>query len=139
MQKIVENILDKELANSSLFLIETSVVKNRVEVYIEGDNGISLDDCTRINLLLHKRLEEQNIDTGSYFIDVSSPGIGRLITRLREYKKNVGRKIELRNNQNRIVKGILTYVDSMKIALNVGKNINQIFTFTEIKEAKVTI
>jgi ribosome maturation factor RimP len=58
---------------------------------------------------------------------------------LREYKKNVGRKLQVRNNQNKILKGLLVYVDESKILLMGADKKKEVVEFNHIKEARSII
>ena len=94
-----------------------------------------------INRQIHAGLEKKGIDSGKYTIEVSSPGIDRPMTLLREYKKNTGRKLIIRNVQNKYLKGLLVFVNSEKIILSNKdpKNKTENIAFTDIREARVTI
>ena len=142
----IELILNEILSETSLFALEVIVHKNRIEIYLDGDQGVNLEECTRVNRVVHLKLEEEGIDTGEFVIEVSSAGLERPLNALREYKKNVGRVLQMRNMRNQLLKGRLVYVDTEKILLEAGggkrgegrKKI-ETFSYSQIKEAKVEI
>lgn len=141
VKELVENIIRNALKDSHLFLVEANVRPNKIDVYLDGDMGVNIQECARISHQLHKELEEKGIDTGNIYIDVSSPGIDREFKQLRDYKKNVGRKLQVRNSQNKIYTGYLVYIDTEKIILKSDKaNKSKIETlyFSTIREAKVS-
>jgi ribosome maturation factor RimP len=141
MKERIEKILNEKLAKTHLFLVNTEVKKNKIEVFVDGDCGVNINECASLNHFVHKKLEEQNIDTGNYIIEISSPGFDRDIADIRSLKKNVGRKIQVKNNQGRYLKGQLIYVDDIGIILASGnKNSGkEVIKRTEIKEAKVVV
>jgi ribosome maturation factor RimP len=62
-----------------------------LEVYVDTDEGITIDRCTAISRELSEALDAQEIIAGEYRLDVSSPDLGRPVRVLRQYKKNIGR------------------------------------------------
>jgi ribosome maturation factor RimP len=141
MKEIVEKILAENLAGTHLFLVNVDVRKNKIEIFIDGDCGVNINECALLNRNLHRRLEEMNIDTGDYTIEISSPGFDRDLNDLRSFKKNVGRNIRIRNSQSKYIKGHLAYVDENGIILIQGAKSaeNALTRYSEIKEAKVVI
>jgi ribosome maturation factor RimP len=141
MREIVVNILKEKLAGTHLFLVNTDIKKNRIEIFVDGDCGVNLNECSALNKHLHKRLEEMNIDTGEYIVEISSPGFDRILEDIRSFKKNVGRKIQIRNSQGKYLKGQLAYVDGNGIVLIAGAKTGktELISYSEIKEAKVVI
>ncbi len=67
-----------------------------MKVFIDGDQGISIEKCVMYNRALYKRLEEmQFFPDGDFSLEVSSPGLDEPLKLLRQYKKNVGRLVEI--------------------------------------------
>jgi ribosome maturation factor RimP len=138
MRELVEQIIQERIGGTQLFLADLQVKPNRIEVHLDGDLGVNINECADVSRFLHRSLEEKGIDTSNISVEVSSPGIDRPLTLLREYKKNVGRKLQIKNNQGKLIKGSLVYVDSDKIVLKTGTK-NEEFTYSVIKDARVVI
>lgn len=67
-----------------------------VKVYLDGDQGITIETCVRLNRKLYKVIEDAGIfPAGEFSLEVSSPGIDEPLQLLRQYQKNVGRKVEV--------------------------------------------
>jgi ribosome maturation factor RimP len=130
-QKAVKDIVDLALAlNESLYLIELSIsVNNKVQVVVDGDNGVSLSECIRISKVINDNFDREVED---FSLEVTTPDISHPLKE----------KIE----------GTLVTADEDKIVLQwkarepkpVGKgNVTVEKTVTleyiEIKEAKVKI
>ena len=142
MKNEIEQILAEETKGTPLYVVECDIMSHRVDVYMDADGGLNLEDCAKMNRRLHERLEEKGIDTGQFMIDVSSPGIDRPLTILRDYKKNVGRKLEIQDTQGKTISGLLVFVDAEHIILKNGKGAkakNESINFNQIAEAKTTI
>ena len=141
MKEIIEKIIRDKIEGTQVFLVEMSILKNRIEIYIDGDAGASLEDCALLDRHLHRRLEELNIDAGDFIVEISSPGLDRDIKELRSYKKNVGRNLRVRNSQSKYLTGKLAMVDENGILLapaNQGKK-SEFINYSEIQEAKAII
>lgn len=79
------------------FLVDLKVKPtNNIKVYLDGDKGINIDKCIQFNRALRARLEEAAVfPEGDFSLEVSSPGIDEPLKSLRQYTKNIGRKVEI--------------------------------------------
>lgn len=69
---------------------------NNIKVYIDGDNGISIDTCVLFNRNIYKIIEEKNwYPDGDFSLEISSPGVDEPLTLYRQYIKNKGRFVEV--------------------------------------------
>lgn len=73
-----------------------------VELYVDADNGISLDRCALISREFSMVLDEADVIHGRYRLDVSSPGLHRPLKLRRQYVKNIGRMCKVIHKQNDI-------------------------------------
>lgn len=109
-------------------------------VLIDGDEGLSIDQCAQISRLLGKKIEEEDLIEGKYTLEVSSPGLDMPITLFRQYRKNIGRnlKIELKNGEK--ISGKLLKADESKIELEpTGKKIPMEIKIEEINRTFVEV
>ena len=127
------------MEGTHLYLVEMNVKPRKIEIFIDGYNGVNIHECGELSSYIHRRMEDDGIDIGEYNVEVSSPGIDRALDGIRDYKKNTGRKLLVRNNQNKLIKGTLVYVDETRIVLSTGNNKNEKLDFNQIKEAKIVI
>ena len=67
-----------------------------LRLYIDGENGITVDDCAEVSRHVSGVLDVEDPITGEYTLEVSSPGVDRLLFRLNHYPPYVGEWIELR-------------------------------------------
>ena len=67
-----------------------------LRLYIDGENGITVDDCAEVSRHVSGVLDVEDPITGEYTLEVSSPGVDRLLFRLEHYPTYVGEWIELR-------------------------------------------
>lgn len=131
-----------------LFLVSIKVKPtNNFKIFIDGDNGFSIDSCTRINRRLYKAIEESLIyPEGEFSLEVSSPGVTEPLKLHRQYTKNIGRDIEIVFNDDTAKIGTLLTVAEEDIIIEhtEGKGKKAIvqqlvIPFTNIKSAIIQI
>ena len=148
----IANKVRELLDNPSHFLVEVSLSSSRslpkLQVLLDGDEGIGIDDCARVSRALGAWIEEEEIIKTAYNLEVSSPGIDRPLDSVRLYSKNVGRKIKVLDQEGKTRKGLLTGVkddgieweEQIKLA---GKkkieNLAGFLPFLEIKKCNVMV
>jgi len=141
MKEIIEKIIKEKLDGTQLFLVEMVVLKNKIELYIDGDSGANLEDCALLNRYLHRTLEEKNIDIGNYVVEISSPGLDRDIKEKRSFMKNVGRSLRVKNAQSKYMTGKLSMVGEQGIILTPTSQSRKLefINYSDIQEAKAVI
>ena len=89
------------------FLVEVRIKPtNNVKVFIDGDEGVILSDLIQYNRKLYKELEESTLFPGGDFsLEVSSAGLDEPLKLFRQYKKNVGRFVEVTLADNSKLEG----------------------------------
>ena len=101
---VKEKIFDRE----DLFVVDVKMHSNgKLEVLVDGDLGISIQDCAAISRHVGYRLEEDDVISHAYRLEVSSPGIDRPLSMVRQYRKNIGRSIEVLQVDGKIKTGKL--------------------------------
>lgn len=96
--KAIEQKVNELLADHpSHFLVEIRIKPtNNVKVFIDGDEGVLLSDLISYNRKLYRQLEESALFPGGDFsLEVSSPGLDEPLKLFRQYKKNIGRFVEV--------------------------------------------
>jgi ribosome maturation factor RimP len=131
-----------ELAEGSLlsgdqFLVDVIVSSrnfSKITVIIDGDHGITIDDCGKISRALSEKLDELNLDTGtaSYVLEVSTPGLDHPLKLRRQFEKNIGRNVKVHRKDKSIVLGKLTAC----LPTGTASTAETIVLKEEIKEGK---
>jgi len=95
-----------------------------LRVYIDKENGVTLDDCASVNHQLSGVLDVEDPIKVAYTLEVSSPGIERPLLKLEHYQMFVGERIKLRLKwpveEQRNYVGILRSTDESRIELMLG-------------------
>lgn len=136
-------MIDNCLEGTDKFLVDVDISKgNIINVFVDGDDGISIDDCAGISRYVEMQL---NRDVEDFELRVSSPGLNKSFKLLRQYKKYINREIELITKEGKVLKGILKSVseEGVKLERSVGKKMKnkaiEEIVFDEIKESKPVI
>lgn len=89
VQQIVSDILE----NTDIFPVEINVHPgNKIVVFIDKLEGITIDDCVEISRKIEERLD-RNIE--DFELEVSSPGLTQPFKVKQQYFKNIGREIDI--------------------------------------------
>ncbi len=64
--------------------------------YIDKPGGISIDDCEKVSRRLSDMLDEKDFIADSYIMEVSSPGLGRPLKKEKDFRRSLGREVEVR-------------------------------------------
>jgi ribosome maturation factor RimP len=70
--------------------------KQTVEIFVDTDDGITIDECVRISKAISEILDSYDIIPGSYQLEVSSPGVGNPFKVRRQYRTNIGRFLRVK-------------------------------------------
>lgn len=94
----IENLLNSILAEEPEYFLVSLQIKpaNNVKVFIDGDNGITIEKCVRFNRKLYKLIEETGLyPEGDFSLELSSPGVDEPLKMHRQYVRNIGRDVEV--------------------------------------------
>ncbi|MBE7178425.1 MAG: ribosome assembly cofactor RimP [Mucilaginibacter polytrichastri] len=120
-----------------LFIVKVKKSGNKVSILMDGDNGITIQDCSRISRMLGRQLEENDIIDSAFTLEVSSPGADEPFSGPRQYEKNIGRNIHVKFNDGQIAEGKLTGILGDKISIDQTKKEKGKKSFTESREIKL--
>ena len=143
VQKLLLPLLPEDV-----FLVEIKIKPiNNIKIYLDADAGLGIEKCIKINRALYKIMEEMGMyPDGDFSLEVSSPGLDEPLKLLRQYKKNVGRDVEVVTNDELKREGKLTEVTEEKITIEYseGKGKKAVIKtddiyFSDIKQTKVQI
>ncbi|NGM61653.1 ribosome assembly cofactor RimP [Sphingobacterium sp. SGG-5] len=147
-QRVKELVEEKITDREDLFIVRIKMHNNGIlEILLDGDNGISIEDCVGVSRHVGFHLEEENVIDRAYRLEVSSPGIDMPLLLLRQYIKNVGRNVRLTLEDGRKEEGTLVSATDAQLVLEqmvkekgkkaISKTVE--FPMNQIKETKVLI
>lgn len=112
-----------------------------IEVYIDGEKGITTVECAQISRALNDEFESLNLVDSSYRLDVSSPGVERPLKFLAQYIKHINRKFEITYSDSegeKKITGKLIRIDGENLFF-AEKNSEYKINFNNITKAIVLI
>jgi len=116
----LKGIITSKLTEPSQFLVDVIVKGHKsaqkVLIVIDGDQGVTIDDCANLSRELSKVFDDLHLFEESYLLEVSTPGLDHPLKLKRQYFKNIGRKIKVTTFQD-TDEGKLISVDDEKITL----------------------
>ncbi|MEJ7589180.1 MAG: ribosome maturation factor [Ferruginibacter sp.] len=107
---------------------------NNIKVFLDADSGLSIDKCVKINHNVQDNEENGWYPDGNFSLEVSSPGLEEPLKMLRQYKKNIGRNVEvvLKDDTRQEGKLLEATEDLLTLEYTEGKNKKAITTLKEI-------
>lgn len=95
VEKYVTQLVNDKISDrEDLFLVGVKFVPNgTLSILVDGDQGLSIQDCASISRHVGFILEEENVIEQAYNIEVSSPGIDAPLVLERQFNKNIGRNV----------------------------------------------
>ena len=112
-----------------------------LRIYIDKNEGISVEDCERVSKHVSKVLDAENDFSENYLLEVSSPGLDRKFFYKEQYKDylNEPLKVTFFDTQNKkTIKGHLQQADTDSITLELKDEIKEI-AFSSIIQANLII
>jgi len=119
LEKIKDFIAGITSQTGTVFPVEIKISpSNDVRVFLDADDGITIEKCTAVNKALYKYIEESGLFAGGNFsLEVSSPGVDAPLKLHRQYIKNTGRKVEVVLHDGNTIQGTLSNVGDDAITI----------------------
>lgn len=142
-KKKITAIVEGFIGGTDKFLVDVVVSKgNVVDVFVEGDDGISISECAGISRHIESNFDRERED---FELRVSSPGIDKPFKLRRQYGRYIDRDIQLVMTDGEKVKGTLLECSEDKLVMecvtDAKKKVTEMKTlsFSEIREGKPVI
>ena len=144
IEEKVESLIEEKIEALGYSLYDVEYVKEGkdffLRVYIDNEKGIGLDDCEIVSNNITELLDTEDYIREQYFLEVSSPGVERVLKKDKHLKNNLGENVQVKLfkplNKQKQFEGVLKEFNENKIVINVNsedieierKNIGQIKT-----------
>ena len=148
-EKVKQVVEEALLEKPSIFLIDLTITDSfKIIIGIDGDNGVVLQDCIDVSRSVEANLDREEQD---FSLEVASVGVGSPLKLIRQYKKNVGRTLIVKTNNENIEAELVEANDLFIIlswkareAKKLGKGKETVqkelqIPYADIKEAIVTV
>lgn len=145
IEEKVESLLKPTIEKIGYDLYDVEYAKEGknyfLRIFIDKPEGIDIQDCEKVNDAINDILDEADYIKEQYFLEVSSPGIERILKKDKHLAQNLGKEIQIKlfkkdENKKKEYQGILRNFSQETITIegDIGnieierKNIAQIRT-----------
>ena len=101
-----------------------------LRIFIDNEKGIDLNDCEKVNDAVNDILDKENYIKEQYFLEVSSPGIERILRKDKHLDENIGNNIELK---------LFKPINKQKSVIGLLKKYNKDFITIEVDDEELYI
>ena len=96
---------------------------NLISIFIYKEDGIGLDDCESVSRKIDEILDKEEDLTDPYYLEVSSPGLDRPIKTKDDYRRNLGKEVEVKLyapiDRKKQFEGFLTSYDDESVLIKM--------------------
>jgi len=148
MSEVIEKVhtfIEPMIEGTDIFIVSIKLKPiNNIKVFLDADSGLTIEKIASINRRLYHLVQEELFPEGDFSLEVSSPGIDEPLLQMRQYKKNVGRKVLVTSNEDVETTGMLKEMTDEHIVLEVKvpkvkEPVIKEIPFTDIKKTVVQI
>ena len=111
-----------------------------LRVFIDHANGITVENCAEVSHQVSSILDVEDPISTEYNLEVSSPGMDRLLFKPSQYEKYLGEQVSLTLrmavNNRRKYKGVITRIEGEMLTLVVDGN-EETVAFANIQQANL--
>ncbi len=135
IEEKVEQLVEKRINNIGYELYDVEYSKEGkdyyLRIFIDSPKGIDLNDCEKVNNEINELLDKADYIKDAYFLEVSSPGIERVLRKDKHLKQNIGKEICVKlfkkdENGKKEYTGNLNDFDQETIKVEIEKQIQEI-------------
>lgn len=132
--------------NLKIILVEY-VLENGIKilrVIADGENGLSLDECTKLNEMISEKLDEEDFIDEEYYLEVSSEGIEKELRNDEDIRKSIGKYVFIKTyekiNGLKEIYGDLISFENDELEINyMVKNIKKNIKINKNKICKIRL
>ncbi len=133
IEEKVENLIKEKIENLGYDLYDVEYAKEGpnyfLRIFIDKPEGIDLSDCEKVNNEIMEKLDEADYIKEQYFLEISSPGIERILKKDKHLEQNIGAEVQIKlfkkdENGQKEYQGILKAFNENTITIQQEQEIN---------------
>ena len=143
----IRKFVESQLEGTDYFLVDVQVKKdNAIEVEIDSDSPVSIEECEKLTRAIEAEFDRDKED---YTLEVGSAGLTSPFKVKRQYKKYIGREVEVITKDGKKLSGVLTDVNDSTFTIvskekikkpeskrPVIEDVEHTFQYGEVKQTK---
>lgn len=125
IEELVAAEVEKIIAGTALELVDVEYVRERnwyLRVFIDKQGGVDLEDCQAVSEKLSKILDEKDPISDNYLLEVSSPGLDRVLKKEKDFVRYQGRDVDIHffkpHNGTKLLTAVLKGRDGDVLTVN---------------------
>ncbi len=132
VEEKVEELVAKPINDLGYDVYDVMYVKegkdNYLRIFIDNSEGISLEDCEKVNNAITDMLDDANYIKDQYFLEISSPGIERHIRKEKHLQQSIGEDVYVKtfdiipNLKSKEITGVLKEFDENSILIELDND-----------------
>lgn len=130
-----EQLIQPLIDANNFELVDVEFVKEGsdwyLRVYIDKDGGITVDDCELISRAFNEILDREDYISEQYIFEVSSPGLMRPLKKEKDYKRSVGKLIDIKLykpvDKCKEFTGVLDFYDKDTVTIKMDDDTQKTF------------
>ena len=100
IEEKVEQLVKDPIEKLGYSLYDVEYVKEGPEyylrIYIDKESGIDLNDCEKVSNEINEILDKADYIKEQYYLEISSPGIERILRKEKHLEQNIGKEVEIK-------------------------------------------
>lgn len=114
-KEAIEKLIAEKIEPTTQFVVDLQVTpSNQITVLLDSDTSTSIEDCIAVSRHIESNLDREQED---FELKVSSPGLDQPLKVLRQYRKNIGRHVVVKTEDEQKIQGELKSVDDNLITV----------------------
>lgn len=146
-EKRTEELLEPILKEHNYDLYDIEYIKEAnnwyLRVYIDKEGGVNINDCETVSRFLSDELDKNDFIDDSYILEVSSPGLGRKLSKDKHFEKSIGEEIEVKLykpiDKKKEWVGILLDFDKENISIELEDESKKVLPRASVANVRLTI
>ncbi len=127
----VESLIEAKVKSLGYELYDVQYIKEGkdyfLRIFIDKPDGIDLNDCEKVNDGINDILDEADYIKEQYFLEVSSPGVERILRKDKHLEANIGKEVEIK---------LFKPIDKQKEFIGILKQFNEETLKIEVQDGK---
>lgn len=143
-EQLIKDLTTQHLEGTDRFVVSIAVRSdNRIRIFIDSDTSVLIEHCIQLSKFIESQLDR---DAEDFELNVSSSGLDQPYKLPRQYKKNIGREVDVLLKDNNKICGTLMTADDTGFSVKeitkvkkVNTETTHTFLYSDIKEVKEII
>jgi ribosome maturation factor RimP len=130
--KLIIKLVEEHCLEREIYPVEVLVsTNNRIMVLIDADQGVTIENCIALSRHIEGNLDREQQD---FELEVSSAGLDQPLKIVRQYLKNIGRRVKVKQLDGKSLIGVLLSANEHQFVIE-----SEVKVLPEGKKKKITV